>query len=310
MIFLHGWPQIGLIWRAQMEELAVDGWHCIAPDMRGYGKSSAPSETSAYTVKEIVADMIELHEHLGDGAAVWVGHDWGSPIAAQLTAIHPDRSRGLVLISVAYSPEGFALPKLVALVDRNLYPADQYPDGQWNYFHFYQTHFEQAVSDFDADIEATLGSVFRSGNPAVVGKVSPTAGVTRNGGRYGAAHRAPATAPDPALWPSADFDVLVKAYRANGFRPVNAWYLNDEANIAYAHTAREGGRIRQPVLFINGDWDPICDITRSALGDPMRQACTNLTVANLEGGHWLPLECKTEVVEAIRRWANSKGLLA
>src|SRR5271163_4740627 len=42
MIFLHGWPGIGLMWRAQVEAFAAEGWHCIAPDMRGYGGSSAP----------------------------------------------------------------------------------------------------------------------------------------------------------------------------------------------------------------------------------------------------------------------------
>lgn len=35
MIFLHGWPEIGLVWRAQVEAFAAEGWHCIAPDMRG-----------------------------------------------------------------------------------------------------------------------------------------------------------------------------------------------------------------------------------------------------------------------------------
>ena len=42
MIFLHGWPSIGLMWRAQMDAFAADGWHCVAPDLRGYGGSSAP----------------------------------------------------------------------------------------------------------------------------------------------------------------------------------------------------------------------------------------------------------------------------
>jgi pimeloyl-ACP methyl ester carboxylesterase len=42
MIFLHGWPEIGLMWRAQIEAFAAEGWHCVAPDMRGYGASSAP----------------------------------------------------------------------------------------------------------------------------------------------------------------------------------------------------------------------------------------------------------------------------
>jgi pimeloyl-ACP methyl ester carboxylesterase len=49
MIFLHGWPGIGLIWHAQMDAFAADGWHCVAPDLRGYGGSSAPAPTSMQT---------------------------------------------------------------------------------------------------------------------------------------------------------------------------------------------------------------------------------------------------------------------
>src|ERR1700761_2663920 len=234
MVFVHGWPEIGLMWRAQMEAFAAEGWRCVAPDMRGYGGSSAPGETSAYAVKEIVEDMVELHDHLGGRPAIWVGPDWGSPVGAALAAHHPARSRGVVLMSVPYFPTAFALPSLVPLIDRGLYPAEQYPDGQWDYFRFYQTHFEQTVSDFDADIPAALAAIYRRGNPAAVGRPSPNASVTRNGGRYGAAHRAPPTVPDPALWPAADFDALVGAFRPRGFRPANAWYLNDAANIAYA----------------------------------------------------------------------------
>ena len=171
-----------------------------------------------------------------------------------------------------------------------------------------RTHFEQTVTDFDADIPATLASIYRQGNPAAAGQVSPTAKVTLNGGRYGAAHRAPPTAPDPALWPPADFDTLVEAFRVHGFRPPNAWYLNDSANVAYARAAPHDGGLRQPVLFINGDFDPICDITGNRLGEPMRGACRDLSVRSLDTGHWLPLERKTESIQAIRSWLKTKGL--
>ena len=86
MIFLHGWPGIGLIWRAQLEAFAADGWHCVAPDLRGYGGSSAPAANDAYTNEQVVADMAELHDHLGGKPAVWGGHDWGSVVAGELAA--------------------------------------------------------------------------------------------------------------------------------------------------------------------------------------------------------------------------------
>ncbi|MCP2088219.1 alpha/beta fold hydrolase [Paraburkholderia aspalathi] len=308
MILLHGWPEIGLMWRAQIEAFASEGWRCVAPDMRGYGGSSAPAASEAYALNEIVHDMVELHDHLGARPAIWVGHDWGSPVAGALAAHHGARSRGVVLISVPYFPEGFALPNLVPLIDRQLYPADQYPDGQWDYFRFYLTHFSQTVSDFEADTPATLASLYRRGNPASVGQVSPSALITKNGGRYGSAHRAPATPPDPALWTPIDFDALVDAFDVSGFRSVNAWYLNDTANIAYARTAPKGGQLRQPVLFVNGDWDAICDINRSRLGEPMRSACADLSITNLPAGHWLPLERKAELVQAIRAWLKTSGL--
>jgi pimeloyl-ACP methyl ester carboxylesterase len=308
MIFVHGWPELSLVWRAQMVYFAALGWRCIAPDMRGYGGSSAPTATSAYAMRELVADMVELHDALGAAPAVWVGHDWGSPVIASLAAQHPQRCRGAALISVPYFPRGFALANLVPLVDRALYPADRYPDGQWDYFRFYQTHFDQAATDYEADIPATLASIFKAGTPAGIGKPSPTASVTRNGGRYGAAHNAPPTVLDPTMLAQADFDAWIAAFCKTGFRPADAWYLNDADNIAYAEGAPDGGRLRQPVLFLNGAWDGICDITGGRLGEPMRQACTDLTVVDLQGGHWLPLERKAEVNAVIDRWLIDNNL--
>ncbi|MET9255849.1 MFS transporter [Streptomyces sp. NPDC003717] len=308
MIFLHGWPGIGLLWRAQMEAFAADGWHCVAPDLRGYGGSSAPAAKDAYTVREVVADMAELHDHLGGEAAIWVGHDWGSVVTGALAAHEPARCRGAVLTSWAYFPGGNSLATLVPLVDRTLYPADRYPDGQWDYYRYYTTHFDAAVTDLDADRAATLASVYRPGSPAATGEVSPTATVTRDGGRFGAAHRAEPTPPDPALWPPADFDELVRAFKAHGFRGPSAWYTNDAANTAYARTAPDDGRLTQPVLFVNGDWDAICTITNNHQGAPMRATCPDLTITHLPAGHWLPLERKPEHIQAIRTWLRNKNL--
>lgn len=289
-----------------MEAFGADGWHCVAPDLRGFGASQAPASTGAYTIEAVVADMAALHDHLGARPAIWVGHDWGSVVAGDLAAHEPARSRGVVLVSLAYFPQGHALRTVAPLVDRRIYPADRYPDGQWDYYRYYTKHFDAAVADLDADKAASLASIFRSGDPAGVGKVSPNALVTRKGGRFGAAHRAPPTRPDPALWPAADFDVLVQAFETNGFRPSCAWYMNDAANLAYARRAPDRGRLAQPVLFVNGDYDQICTIAGNRQGDPMRAACAELTVTSLPSGHWLPLERKTELVEAIQAWLRKR----
>jgi pimeloyl-ACP methyl ester carboxylesterase len=308
MIFVHGWPSIALMWRAQLEAFAADGWRCVAPDLRGYGGSSVPDAEDAYTIEEIVTDVLELHNHLGGEPAIWVGHDWGCVVVGELVAHRPDRSRGVVLTSLAYQPEGHALETIVPLVDRSVYPVGEYPDGQWDYYRYYTTNFEAAVADLDADVEASLASIFQPGDPAGVGQVSPNAMVTRNGGRFGSAHRAPSTPPDRSLWPSADFEELVRGFRTRGFRPSCAWYLNDDSNVAYARGAPNLGRLSQPVLFVNGDYDQICTNAGNSQGDPMRAACQDLTVESLPAGHWLPLERKAEHIEIIRDWLRSRNL--
>jgi len=291
-----------------MEAFAADGWHCVAPDLRGYGGSSAPTAKDSYTIEKIVADMTELHDHLGGQPAIWVGHDWGSIVTSALAAHETKRSRGVVLASWAYFPQANSLATLVPLVDRSIYPADKYPDGQWDYARYYTTHFDAAVADLDADHAAYLALAYRSGEPANVNKVSPMANVTRNGGRFGPAHRAPPTTPDPALWPPADFALLVKAFEPHGFRGPCAWYTNDDSNVEYARKAPNNGHFSLPVLFVNGDYDPICNINGNRQGDPMRAACADLTVASMAAGHWLPLERKGELTQVIRDWLASKNL--
>ena len=310
MMLLHGWPELSLIWRAQIQAFAEDGWHCIAPDMRGYGGSSTPEATDAYTNEQVVADMAELHDHLGGQPAVWIGHDWGSVIVGSLAAHESIRVRGAVMVSVPYFPDANALATLVPLVDRTIYPADRYPDGQWDYYRYYNTHFDAAVSDLDADIAASLASIYRRGDPANTAKPTANASVTRRGGRFGDAHRAPPTPPDPALWPAEDFDVLVQRFSERGFRAPCAWYLNDEANVAYARRAPDRGNLRMPVLFVNGRFDPMNTINGNRYGEPMRAACNDLTITDLAGAHWLPLECKGELIEAIRTWLRNKSLHA
>lgn len=308
MMFLHGWPELGIIWRAQMAAFAAKGWRCIAPDMRGYGGSSIPADPAAYAHEEVVADMVELHDHLGGAPAIWVGHDWGSVLVGAFAAHQPVRVRGAVLVSVPYFPTANALPTLVPLVDRTIYPAEAYPDGQWDYYRWYTTHFATAVADLDADKAASLALIYRRGDPTVLGKPAENAKVTRKGGRFGTAHRAPSTQPDPALWPAADFETLVETFDRHGFRGPCSWYLNDDANIAYMRRSPTGARLSMPVLFANGDWDQMNSIVGNRYGEPMRAACADLTVSRLKGAHWLPVERKAELAGAIGDWVDAKKL--
>jgi pimeloyl-ACP methyl ester carboxylesterase len=80
IIFLHGWPSLAIEWRHQLPCLALLGFRAIAPDMRGYGRSSIYSRHEDYAREHSVQDMLELLDSLGLERALWVGHDWGGEV--------------------------------------------------------------------------------------------------------------------------------------------------------------------------------------------------------------------------------------
>ena len=90
LVFVHGWPALSIMWRRQLEHFAGLGYRCIAPDMRGYGRSSAPRAHDEYALELIVQDMVELLQELGAQRAIWVGHDWGSPVVWSMAGHHPE----------------------------------------------------------------------------------------------------------------------------------------------------------------------------------------------------------------------------
>jgi pimeloyl-ACP methyl ester carboxylesterase len=83
VLLCHGFPESWYSWRHQLAALAAAGFRAIAPDMRGYGKSTAPQETDQYTLFHLVGDMVGLLDALDLETAVIVGHDLGARVAWQ-----------------------------------------------------------------------------------------------------------------------------------------------------------------------------------------------------------------------------------
>src|SRR5215510_5375872 len=81
VVLCHGFPESWYSWRHQLAALSAAGFHAVAPDMRGYGRTDAPAEIEAYTLCHLVGDMVGLVGALGETSAVIAGHDWGAPVA-------------------------------------------------------------------------------------------------------------------------------------------------------------------------------------------------------------------------------------
>ena len=81
ILFLHGFPEFSGAWDEVLPAFA-DAFHAVAPDQRGYARSSKPEVLEAYRVKQLVRDVLGLGEHLWPSRPfVLVGHDWGASVA-------------------------------------------------------------------------------------------------------------------------------------------------------------------------------------------------------------------------------------
>jgi len=302
IVFLHGWPELSISWRDQLPVFAGLGFRAVAPDMRGYGRSSIYSRHEDYRLEAIVADMIELLDALGAEKAVWVGHDWGSPVVWSMAQHHPQRCHGVVNLCVPYIPEGFSPERIIPLADRKVYPEDKFPAAQWDYQLFYRENFAAARAGFEGDVRATVKALFRSGDPAGKGKPARTASTRANGGFFGPGKAAPNVPRDAAILTEDDECRYVAALERNGFFGPDSWYMNGDANVEYAERARANWRLEMPVLFLHAAYDYVCETIDSRLAEPMRANCANLTEATIASGHWMAQEKPVGLNSALAKW--------
>ena len=145
VLLCHGFPESWYSWRHQIGALAAAGFHAVAPDMRGYGKSDRPEAIDQYTIFHLVGDMVGLLDALEAPTAVIVGHDWGASIAWQAARLRPDRFRAVAALSVPFRPRGTAPPTSVM---------PRTADAQ-----FYQLYFQEpgvAEAEFERDPRVTV----------------------------------------------------------------------------------------------------------------------------------------------------------
>jgi len=84
VILCHGFPESGYSRRHQMPALADAGYHAVAPDQRGYGRTDRPEPIEAYHILELAGEMVGIVRALGEQQATILGHDWGAPVARHL----------------------------------------------------------------------------------------------------------------------------------------------------------------------------------------------------------------------------------
>src|SRR4030081_964994 len=109
VLLLHGFPELAYSWRKVMLPLAAAGYHVVAPDQRGYGRTTGwdadyDGDLDSFRILNIVRDALGLVFALGHrSVAAVVGHDFGSPVAAYCALARPDVFRSVVMMSAPFA---------------------------------------------------------------------------------------------------------------------------------------------------------------------------------------------------------------
>jgi pimeloyl-ACP methyl ester carboxylesterase len=98
LVFLHGFPEAAFVWDELLAHFAPH-YRCIAPNLRGFERSSSPVEVQAYRAKHLVADIHALIEASGGRAAALIAHDWGGAVAWGFAALHGELIERLVIVN-------------------------------------------------------------------------------------------------------------------------------------------------------------------------------------------------------------------
>jgi len=290
VLLCHGWPELWYSWRHQLKALADAGYRAVAPDMRGFGQTSAPEDVAAYTIFHNVGDMVALVAALGETRALIVGHDWGAPVAWHAALMRPDIFPAVVAMSVPHRRRGLA-PPLDTL--RKAGKADYY----WLYFQ------EQAAEDeFARDAAFTLRRLFHIGFGETPQPERMSLYVDRTKGFLGAA----CDVPLPPWLTEADIAVFADEYGRTGFRGGLNWYRNIDRN--WELTAPwHGAVITQPALFIAGTNDAVItgSMGQRALEELDSVVPSLRAKILLDGaGHWIQQERPDEVSAALISFAR------
>lgn len=293
VLLVHGFPETSYSWRHQLPAIAAAGYRAVAIDVRGYGRSSAPAPVDAYRMTAHVADNVAVVHALGEKTATVIGHDWGSPIAANSALLRPDVFTAAGLLSVPYAPRS------------EVRPTDGFAriggDDE-----FYVSYFQQpgrAEAEIEPDVRGWLAGFYA----ALSADTMPPPGrdsvfFVPPGARL--RDRFPADQL-PSWLTKADLDVYSGEFERTGLTGALNRYRNvdrDWEDLA----AWDGARLTQPSLFIGGALDASTTWMAEAIAAYPTTLPGLVSSHILDGcGHWIQQERADEVSTLLTQWLHT-----
>lgn len=297
VLLIHGWPESWYSWRHQLTALAEAGYHAVAPDMRGYGGTSAPAEPEAYRIDHLAKDVVGIIDHFEQATATIIGHDWGSMVVWYTALLHPDRINGVMGMSVPYGGRAKQAP------------LDSFKAAFGDNFFYILYHNELddnnlgvAEAEYDQDPKGILSRLYASPDspraPALITDPKRRAG--------GWIDRLGEVLEQPAWLSDGDLAYFVNEFKGSGFRGGVNYYRNFDRN--WVFTEALNPVISMPSAFLSGAQDVVIQgadtAALQAMMSPVMKQLRDITL--IDGmGHWIQQEAPAETNAAIIKFLQS-----
>lgn len=329
ILLLHGFPELAYSWRKVMPQLAAAGYHVIAPDQRGYGRTTGWSadydgDLRPFNLLNLVRDAMGLVAAFGYRSVdAVVGHDFGSSVAAWCALVRPDVFRSVALMSAPFAgppslPFGTATdpaaPKAEDPLHRDLAalprPRKHY---QWYYAtreaNAHMQHAPQGVHDFlrayyhhkSADWPGNTPYPLQGWTADELAKLPTYYVMDLN---QTMAETVAAEMPTPeqiasCKWlPDNELSFYAGEYDRTGFQGGLQWYRCGTTGAFNAEYETYSGRtIDVPSCFISGKQDWGIYQRPGVIETMQKTACTDMRAVHLidGAGHWVQQEQSNEV---------------
>jgi pimeloyl-ACP methyl ester carboxylesterase len=324
VVMVHGFPGLWYSWRHQLPALAEAGWHAVAVDQRGYGRSDRPTDPAVYDADYVANDMLGLLDALGEKKAVFIGHDFGAQLVFNLAVRHPERVAAVIGMACPYDFDlagrgGAGSKNKAEGPDAEFQAEFAVPDMRPSEVfalaakrHFLHLHYFQTIGPAEKELGAHprefLTRLFWA--LSVRGNLLDWTRFPSEGTGY-LDVLAPPEMPLPWPWMSAeDIDVYVAEYTRAGpdktfIGGLNSYRVADrnwELGAPYADS-----NIEVPAAFIAGSHDPVLKMIRPDALDIMRSRCADLRMVDIipDAGHFVQQEQPAATNAAILRFLDT-----
>ena len=291
IVLAHGFPELAYSWRHQIPVLADAGFRVLAPDQRGYGRSTRPDQIEDYDIVHLTDDLLGLLDDIGEEKAIFVGHDWGSMVVWQMSLLHPERVAGVVGMSVPFVP-------------RAPMPPIQLMKAAFGDNFFYILYFQEpgvADADLGRDPRETMTRLLCA-LTVPEGQQLDASGLSAPEGA-GFVERIPESKGLPDWLSQAELDHYVEEFSRTGFTGGINWYRNFDRNWELTPQLA-GAKVQVPSLFIGGKQDPVLLMTNpEAFVEFLGDHRGNVLVDG--GGHWVQQEKPDEVNAALIEFCSA-----